>query len=310
MKRAEVEKVFTFSGHRDCIYALEVSTVPTHFFSASGDGMVVRWDLEKPDEGELFANVPNSVYALAMSPKTNQLLVGQNFSGVHVIDLETKLEIRNIILTKAAIFDIKICLDQVWIGDGDGSLFVLNLSDFSLLHQSRLSEKSVRAIAFNPFENEVAVAYSDFHIRIFDLETFVLKNEILAHTNSVFSVVFSPDGRHLLSSGRDAHIKIWDVYENYKMVKDIPAHMFAVNHLTFSPDGNYFASSSMDKSVKIWDAKTFDLIKVIDKARHAGHGTSVNKSLWIGYHNYLISGGDDRNLGIWELEFYEKSILS
>ena len=32
---------------------------------------------------------------------------------------------------------------------------------------------------------------------------------------------------------------------------------------------------------------TFKLLKVIDKSRHAGHGTSVNKLLWTDYQDQL-----------------------
>jgi WD40 repeat protein len=65
----------------------------------------------------------------------------------------------------------------------------------------------------------------------------------------------------------------------------------------------------MDKTIKVWNAQTFELIKVIDKVRHAGHGTSINKLLWLPYHDYLISGSDDRNLSVWKVEFYEKQSL-
>jgi WD40 repeat protein len=53
----------------------------------------------------------------------------------------------------------------------------------------------------------------------------------------------------------------------------------------------------------VWDAETFSLLKVIDKSRHAGHGTSVNKVLWTEYNGYIVSGSDDRTLSVWNLKF-------
>jgi WD40 repeat protein len=58
----------------------------------------------------------------------------------------------------------------------------------------------------------------------------------------------------------------------------------------------------MDKSIKIWDAENFRLLKVIDKARHAGHGTSVNKLLWSEDQNRLLSVSDDRSASIWDIQ--------
>jgi WD40 repeat protein len=55
--------------------------------------------------------------------------------------------------------------------------------------------------------------------------------------------------------------------------------------------------------VKIWDAESFKLFKVIDRARHAGHGTSVNKLLWTKYDNQIVSASDDRTISIWKINF-------
>jgi WD40 repeat protein len=92
-------------------------------------------------------------------------------------------------------------------------------------------------------------------------------------------------------------------------LQDIPAHLFAINHITFSPQGNWFATCSMDKSIKIWDTQHFKLLKVIDKARYAGHGTSVNKLVWTNYQDFLVSGSDDRTLSLWEITEIKESFL-
>ena len=97
-------------------------------------------------------------------------------------------------------------------------------------------------------------------------------------------------------------LKIWDVADDYKMLADIPAHLYAINDIAFSPDGAFFATCSMDKSVKVWDSQGFKLKKIIDRARHAGHGTSVNKLLWTTFENQLISCSDDRMISVWEVK--------
>jgi WD40 repeat protein len=59
----------------------------------------------------------------------------------------------------------------------------------------------------------------------------------------------------------------------------------------------------MDKSIKIWDLQEMKLLKVIDRARHAGHRTSVNKLLWTDFNNQLLSGSDDRSISVWDIQF-------
>jgi WD40 repeat protein len=78
--------------------------------------------------------------------------------------------------------------------------------------------------------------------------------------------------------------------------------MYAINYLSFNEDGNLLVTCSMDKSIKIWDAAERKLLKVIDKARNAGHGTSINKVVWSTYNGNVISVSDDRTISIWQIQ--------
>ena len=298
----QVSKIDTFSGHRDCVYTLERAKNPNQFFSAGGDGLVIRWDLTMPDVGELFAQVPASIYALCFDELRNQLWVAQNFNGIHLIDVESKQEIKSIKITSSSIFDIKIVENNAFIGLSDGTIVVMDVESFEVKKHIKASDKSVRNIAVNSLLREFAVAYSDFSVKIFDLQDFSLKLVVSHHTNSVFALSYSPDYQYLISAGRDAHLKVFDVNNQYELQQDIAAHLFAINDIKFSPDGKLFATCSMDKSIKIWDAQQFKLLKVIDKARHAGHGTSINKLFWSEYESLLVSASDDKRISIWEID--------
>lgn len=299
----KVEKIDSFTGHRDCVYVLENSGENNRFFSAAGDGFVVRWNLQKPDVGEMIAKVAHSVYAMAYLPQVNNLWILENFEGIHVIDITTKQELKTLKLAATNYFDIKIYQNLAFVAGGDGVISIIEVDSLNFLKHIKASETSVRCIAINPVEREFVAGFSDNTIKIFDLKSFELKKVIEAHQNSVFTLKYSPDFKYLLSGSRDARLKIWDVEKDYALEKEIVAHTFAINNIDFSPDHKYFATCSMDKSVKIWDAESFKLLKVIDRARHAGHGTSVNKLLWTKYNNQIISASDDRTISVWKVEF-------
>ena len=300
MHTITVEKQHTLRGHKDCVYTLAPASQPDTFFSAGGDGMVVQWNLSEGETGKMMAKVPASVYAMCYNPEREHLLVGQNYDGIHVIDLATQAAVGSLNMTQSPIFDIQVVGDKIWIATGNGLVTVLNYQNLTIAKRIQAAPESARSLAVHPQQSEVAVGYSDHHVRIFDTQTYQTKQVIPTHKNSVFTVQYTPDGRYLVSGSRDAHLKVWDVEKNYELTESIVAHMYAINHVAFRPDGQYFVTGSMDKSVKVWDAETFRLLKVIDRARHAGHGTSVNRLLWLN-DTTVVSASDDRSVSVWNL---------
>lgn len=297
----EVNKLNTLTGHKDCVYALCGAMSQDGFFSSGADGQVIAWNLQDLSAARLLAKIPSSVYAMSVIAERNCLIIGQNFEGIHLVDIKTKSQLGSLKLNKAAIFDIKVFKNLLLVACGDGTLYAIDHEKLIILKEIKCSDKSARTIEINPVERQFAVGYSDHKIRIFSLEDYQFVQEVAGHSNSVFTMRYSPDYRWLLSAGRDALLKVWDVEAGYTEKESIAAHMYTINHIDYNPSGENFVTCSMDKSIKVWDATTFKLLKVIDKARHAGHGTSVNKLFWTSFNNWLISCSDDRTVSVWDL---------
>jgi WD40 repeat protein len=302
MSHVQIKRLHSLTGHRDAVYTLHPAAENSAFFSGAGDGMVVRWDLLDPEKGELIAKLPNSVYALHYLPTTDILIAGHNYEGIHLLDWRNKRELASLKLTTAAIFDIQSMGDRLVVTSGDGVVSLVDMKSLSIIQQLKASEKSARTIATHIEKGEIAVGFSDCFIRVFD-EDLTLKYEWRAHENSVFTLRYSPGGEWLLSGSRDARLKTWATGSRYEKAGEVVAHMYAINHIEFSPDGKHFVTCSMDKSIKVWDASALKLLKVIDRARHAGHATSVNKLLWTDYNNQLLSASDDRSISVWQIIF-------
>ncbi|GAB3306207.1 WD40 repeat domain-containing protein [Hymenobacter tenuis] len=309
LPRPQVQKLASLTGHRDCVYTLAGTVGEKVFYSAGADGMVAAWrNAAEEQDGELVAKVENSVYALLHLPERNLLVLGHNFQGVQAIDLAEKKLVFATALPPAAIFDIvhSAAQQRLYVALGDGTLAVLRTSDFKVETLLRISEKSLRCLALHEERGELAIGGSDWQVHVLDTASMQIKQRIQGATNSVFTCAYSPDGRYLLTAGRDAHLRIWDVAAEYQEHRSIVAHMFTINHLAFSPDGLLLATCSMDKSIKLWNAESWELLRVVDRARHAGHGTSVNKLFWPGRQNRLVSCSDDRSLAVWQLQLRDE----
>ncbi|UOR05632.1 WD40 repeat domain-containing protein [Hymenobacter aerilatus] len=302
--RPQVQKLATLTGHRDCVYTLSGGADEATFYSAGADGLVASWNVLDPQaNGLLVAKMEKSVYALRYLPARQLLVIGHNFEGVQVIDLQHRQLVHATALPPLAIFDLAYseAAQRLFVALDDGTLAVLRATDFSLEKLLRVTDKSLRCLALHPTRPELAIGSSDTTVRVLDVHTLETLHTLPDATNSVFTMAYSPDGRYLLAAGRDAHLRRYDAATGYTLADTVVAHMFTINHLTFSPDGRFLATCSMDKSIKLWESDTLRLLRVVDRARHAGHGTSVNKLFWSGQQNRLVSCSDDRSLAVWEL---------
>ena len=171
------------------------------FLSAGGDGMVVAWDLRKPDTGQMIVEVPASIYAMSYNEQKKLLVVGQNFSGIHLIDVAAKKELKSIKLTTKSIFDIQSTETAIYVGTEEGELIKLDWN-FNILNKLKLSEKSLRTIAITSRRNgEMALGFSDCNIKILDRETLKEKEAFQGHENSVFTLRYHPELPILISAG-------------------------------------------------------------------------------------------------------------
>lgn len=294
----KIAKRHTCTGHRAAVYALAAGKDTRRLLSAGGDGWIVDWDLDNPENGHLLASVETQVFSLIFLPENNMLVAGNMNGGLHWIDLATPDRTRNVQHHRKGVYDLKSWNGWLFSAGGDGLLTRWAADTGRTVESYQLANQALRSIALAPGRAEIAIGSSDHSIYLLDLETFALRQTLkAAHTNSVFTVAYSPDERLLLSGGRDAMLRVWDLEKDCALVSEQAAHWYTINHLAFSPDGRYFATASRDKTVKIWDAGDFQLLKVLDVQRSGGHINSVNRLLWL--PEGLISGSDDRTVIIW-----------
>jgi WD repeat-containing protein 61 len=302
MSKTQINKLFDIQGHKDCIYSLAPGADKAHFFTGGGEGWAVSWDLsnkEKP--GKLIARLPGSIFALHYLKAQNTLLAGHRAGGLHKLDLNQKKELAHIDV-KGSVFDIKSVEEKnrLLVASSDGYISFYELDTFKLIKKLKAGDDNTRCLTLHPDREFMAAGFSDNHIRIINLDSMEVTEKLQSQENSVFCLEFL-ENKKLLSGGRDAKFRIYEPEDSYKLFLEIPAHMFTINHIAISPDNKYAATASRDKSIRVWDTESWELLKVLDFKKTAGHSHSVNKLLWTAYENILISCGDDKKVIAWQM---------
>jgi WD40 repeat protein len=298
----EVKRIAHLTGHNGSVYVVKEGETKHLILSGAGDGWVVQWDLVQPEVGRLIAKADVNIFSLCFIKQKQLLLLGDMNGGLHWIPVHSPTEQKNISHHKLGIFDIHHIDNELFTLGGDGILTKWNVEKQKSTDSVQLSKQSLRAMAYAPQRNEIAIASSDRNIYILDRTSLALKNVIeAAHGNSVFCIAYSPDEKQLLSGGRDALLKKWDIENAYANALSIPAHLYTINAICFHPEGHLFATASRDKTIKIWKSDSCELVKVVNTIRNGCHINSINSLFWSSYNNWLISSSDDKSLMVWEI---------
>jgi WD40 repeat protein len=184
----EIQRIDTFSGHKAPIYSLDEGREPHFIYSAGSDGWVVEWNLQKPDVGKVLAHIEGSVYCLKLDRSTNIFWIGQNFEGIHGVQVNDQSRVFSIAMPKKAIFDICFWDNQVWVAHDHGLISVIDRESQQIIKHIKSGDKSARKFCLIG-QDKIAIGFSDGFIRVFN-KNFEMEFAWLAHELSVFSMIY------------------------------------------------------------------------------------------------------------------------
>jgi WD40 repeat protein len=268
--KLQAKHLKSFTGHQSAVYAL-CSDGDGGFFSAGGDGMLVRWNLEEQD-GVLVARIPDNVYCLAFDETRGTLLAGTRKGELFVITdiLSATPIVKRFEAHVKGLYKLMVTDDGYVSSGGDGHILFWD-RQFQIVGKINNSPESTRALCYD-HEYNLWAGSSDKAIRIYNRD-LQLQSIQYQHTSSIFSICALPSGR-MISGGRDATLRVWENTQNHE--------------------------GSIDKTVKIWDANSMELLKVLDAGKLSMHSSSVNALFWLDDYS-LVSAGDDKKIFVFEL---------
>lgn len=159
----------------------------------------------------------------------------------------------------------------------------------------------VETLAFTVDDQYIASGGNDRTVRIWRTSDGQQVRAMTGHRSAVKVIVLSPDGRYLASGAVDGEIKIWD-WQTGQEVKSLSGHTDVLTDLVWSPDGTKLASSGWDRHVRIWDFATGNELLSLP------HERWVRVLAWSSDTRFVLSGGDDLSLKVWQVDQGQLSV--
>ncbi|GFX70389.1 glutamate-rich WD repeat-containing protein 1 [Trichonephila clavipes] len=192
------------------------------------------------------------------------------------------------------------CVNRVKRTNLGGEPYAASWSELGKVHIWNLSQP-VSAVN----NSQLMVAYKMQNETVEPTFTFS------GHQMEGFSMEWSPLITGVLATGDcKSSIHVWKPLEGGSWHVDqrpYKAHTDSVEDIAWSPnESNVMASCSVDKSIRIWDIRA-PPNKACMLTKADAHDSDVNVISWNKSGPFILSGGDDGKLRVWDLKQFPSS---
>ncbi len=280
-----------FEGHRGAVTALAQAVKDNAFYSAGAEGLIVYWQLEKPNEGDVVIKLPGYISALVFDSFKNVLYATVNHKGLYVIDALTK---RVLIFTDIPLTSFgKIVLtnDDIIISTNIGEVLVLEKKESRI--KSRIIIQSLAAPSFKVIDNQLWMAVNN-GIKTQLLQSLNSEGDLIKFNGKIieldywdrFLIVFSEREVYFLDRKQ---LSLTTAYKNNKAFNFYQVHVNKAVLLSISNTNELYRFKLTKKGLNF-----------IDKTEFAYNG-QINDILWIENYKFVITAGADSKIGVWQI---------
>ena len=262
-----------------------------------------------------------TVHAAAFAPDGRWFVTAGDDGRMHIWDSETRKE-RRAIDAGAAVHAVAVSPagDLIAAAGESGMARVFRASDGAFVRDFKGHTDRVLDVAFSPRDGRWLLSASrDRTVRLWDVANgqAVAGSPLREHTWWVWSAAFSADERQIVTAGEDGKVIVWSFDPAGPKVERrtiFLGHQGPVFAAAFSPDGRQVASAGFDKRLLVWRP---DNIKQVELRQLAavreplapqesrsfeGHTAPIRSVTFTSDGRYVLSGGDDNTVRIWDAE--------
>lgn len=183
---------------------------------------------------------------------------------------------------------------------GDGSLEIVGADVWRPTRTVQADGDPAYSFAVNLSGTQACMAHRSGLLRhwLLDLDVPKLANSWKAHEQPVVDLCFDMSSVLVASGSIDRTVKVWDVARQH-CTHSFKGHSHMVSIVRFHPVKLQLVSVS-DLEVRLWDLKSSSCLGVIK-----GHLASVSSVCFACIDSnkfYLVTGGRDQMVGIWQLK--------
>jgi WD40 repeat protein/serine/threonine protein kinase len=278
-----------FTGHTDGITRLVFSGDGRRLASASMDGTVRLWKVQRR-LGLLLtcgSDAKSPIRCFDFNSSAG-LLAGASGSTLQLWDAGTGLSHLTVPVLGGDITSVAFHTQGAMLALANGNTIVLIETDRGRVLRTLAGHKGqVSSLAFGPRGKELASAGTDHVIHTWDIESGELTGTLLGHLDDVKQIAFRHDGGQLASIGADKSLRLWDVAKKVQttLFRDVAnKRPVEPKDLAYSPDGRFIFLACRDGTMM-----TLLLMEPAPVTKLQAHKSGVLTLAWSSDGRWLAS---------------------
>ena len=292
----------TLLRHGSSVQTIAYSpTTPSLFASAGDNGEIKLWDLQN-DTVTTFRGHTNLVNAMTFSPNGRWLVSGSDDYTFRVWDVSQRIEIRHLQhisdRTLSQIKSVAFSPNGRLLATAGVHLKLWDTGSWSEIATLRHAEW-VWAVAFSPDGTLIATGDASGQVNVWNVQSQRTVTQLHADSDAVYTVRFSPNAQILASAGYEGQIQLWNI-QNWGHLGTLRVGATA-HAIRFSPDSRLLASTGYE-TVDLWSVGTGEKTGTL-----TSHSGWVKAAAFFSDGGFLISGGEDETLRIWDITPYRSA---
>ncbi|MBP6392377.1 MAG: hypothetical protein KA175_13010 [Flavobacteriales bacterium] len=248
---ARYTPIHSFNGHRGPIYALARGLTGGSFLSGSGDGLVVEWHEDRPQDGAVLVNVGQAVFALGLMRQAELLFIGTEGGGLHVVDLASRKEIHLFEVHQKGVFRIvELPGGRMACAGGDGTLSVWGSvgTEREKVQGRRLKEEEMTGRANGPSGLPLSPSTSPLSP---SFARVALQRQIPLCEEKLRDIALSADGGSIAVACGDGTVRILES-NLFNELFTLSAHAGGSTSVAWHPGKPALVSGGKDGHIRLW----------------------------------------------------------
>jgi WD40 repeat protein len=293
------QPVRILEGHSSTVKSLVVTPLkkdPGHFslLSASFDNTIRIWN---PLVAQEIGCLNNNAFlnSIALSPDARMIVGGGQSEVIKLWNLNNSQK-DYFEGHSQSILDVALSPDGNYLvsGSRDTTIIIRDFPEGTIKHHLKPDNDLVLSVTIDPMNSLLATGHSTGVINLWELQQGILIDQYQQHYQSVWSLGFSQDSNFLASVSSDKTLKVWDI-ANCQLLYQV-SNEFSILAVAISGDGQYIATGDSGHQVKIFNFMTGEeLVSLM------GHTKEVYALVFSPDNRYLLSGGRDTTIAIWQV---------